>query len=85
MVWVGTKSFRGTGFKGTVMKKKKVRLYVTCGTDDCPNFDRTVNIVNFEAGDDVEAFIEGYGNGSEEESDYCHKCGNLGILGDPSE
>jgi hypothetical protein len=66
------------------MKKKRVRLRITCGTDDCSKFEQIINIINFEPGDKIEAFIESYGNGSEDQHDYCPECHNLGILGDPS-
>jgi hypothetical protein len=64
-------------------KKKRVKLHITCGTDDCPNFCRTINIITFEPDEDPNFFFENYGHGSEDQSDYCFKCGNLGILEDP--
>ncbi len=54
---------------------------IMCGTEGCTNFGKEVNEIDlYGTEDEVEAFWEGFGHGSEEEEDYCKVCKQLGVL-----
>lgn len=54
---------------------------IVCETEGCPNKGEVVNQPTVDA-DDCDSFEEQYGRGSEDEYDYCHECGELGVLQD---
>lgn len=54
---------------------------ILCETEGCPHEGKVVNQPVVDA-DDCDAFVEGYGHGSEDPYDYCAECGQLGVLQD---
>lgn len=58
-----------------------MKLPVTCENSGCEMYGLVFNEIEIERG--VDSFFNAFGHGSEEDADYCPKCGELGILGEP--
>lgn len=53
-------------------------VVIVCETDGCDNKGKVVN--ELELMDcDLDGFMESFGHGGEDEADYCHECGKIGI------
>ena len=61
-----------------------VRYILKCYNDSCENFGGFVNEPELDFEDDLEeqAWAEAYGNGSEDDADYCPFCGVLATMED---
>ncbi len=57
-------------------------VVVYCSTRGCPNDGIEINRIEFPpadaAGGGIDRFIDCFGQGAEEEADYCPRCGQLG-------
>jgi hypothetical protein len=54
---------------------------IICETDGCSNKGMGVNSVEL-LDSDLDTFMESFGQGGEEEADYCSVCGKLGVARD---
>ena len=59
-----------------------VTFKVSCSNPDCKNFDITFNEFSntFEDEDEENSFLESFGHGGEDDTDYCPTCKSLGEL-----
>lgn len=58
-----------------------MKIPVQCETDGCDMNGLVFNEIDIEQG--IDEFINAFGQGSEEDTDHCPKCGKLGILCEP--
>lgn len=59
-------------------------VVIVCETDDCENRGKVVNKVAVPERD-LETFMDAFGQGGEEDADYCPVCENIGIAYEASE
>lgn len=55
-----------------------VSISIVCETPGCECCGQVVNTFSITAGQ-VEALMESYGTGGEDDADYCPHCGELGV------
>lgn len=59
-------------------------LYITCETFGCENEGKVLNILrDVPDGPDDPDFCEAFGQGAEDDADFCRLCKELGFLHDP--
>jgi len=66
-----------------IFSRLELAAPILCDNKDCQHAEIPINVVLFPM-DEEDSFYESYGNGGEnEDSDFCKKCKNFGILSDP--
>ena len=58
----------------------QIVIPIICGSSQCKNFNRFINVVSEVTIESMDLFYEGY-DGSDE-ADYCLGCGKLGVAED---
>lgn len=61
-----------------------IKIPIVCGNEDCPNKGKVINEVTGPRADE-DTFYEAFGQGGEEEADYCPCCHELGVAQDPED
>jgi len=66
------------------MKSKRIvsggliKITIMCGNKDCPDFNKIFNGIWIRP-KQLDMFFDAYGQGSEDDSDFCPKCNQLGL------
>ena len=69
-------------YEENLFKPKKVETHlikIVCEEQSCPKRNTVINTVQVPDSE-LEAYLEGFGHGSEEDKDYCPECRVLGVV-----